>query len=256
MGMMLDLARSLKLKPQLPDSFPILLPTSFSSTSSSSVNEEVLRELQSFQQGKHIAKAVAYALEGGKWTLYRELYDKDSQKVSVVEGNVQFHRIHSDAGAGKVQAGSCGIDGEGSCGNTADTPVLPTTPLTSSDLFQNPFLWYHENGQIKLPNGMKLDVSQSYIYRYDEESDSLDIFFSKVGESQEIDRPFIRLKFSPVDEGWLAKAYHLCGEDHYHASYLISFSGLNITKMEVVFDVLGPKKNYRSTTYFTAAGQE
>ena len=257
MGMMLDLAKALDLPIQLPSSYPLVLPAFFSSNAEirEQVSDSVTKDIEKYKKGNGVAKAIAYALEGGKWKMYRELFEKSTNRINVVEGYLEMHRIRKPVPVDHLPTSSSSAQScssaSGTCLVGEDSPTIPAN-LSSQDLLINPFLWYHETGHLVLANGMKLDVSQSYVYRYNEETETLDVYFSKVTSPQEIDRPFLRLRFECVEgEGWIAKAYHLCGEDHYHASYLLSFAGLNIAKMEIIFDVLGPQKNYRSTTTFT-----
>ena len=250
---MCDLAHQLQLPCRLSSSLPIVLPASFHPTHTDLVNSQLQQEIIQYQQGKYIAKAISYALDGGKWKLYREIVDKTSQQRSIVEGDVTFQRILNTINASlSKNTGSCSTCAVDSTCATNNIDLENSVISTE----ENPFLWYHEQGALILTNGMKLDVSQSYIYQYNPQYDSLDIYFSKVSTPQEIDRFFLRLQFQQVEnEGWIAKAYHLCGEDHYHASYLVCFEGLNVKKLEITFDVLGPKKNYQSTSILTIASE-
>ncbi len=112
------------------------------------------------------------------------------------------------------------------------------------------YLLYKEEGKLKMPNGYEFDASHYYVYHYNFDQDTLDIFFSTVGKPEVIDRPFISMGFSPTPDGWESKAYHLCGCDNYNAKYFFQFQGLSIPTFEVLFDVEGPQKDYQSTTKF------
>jgi hypothetical protein len=122
--------------------------------------------------------------------------------------------------------------------------------LISDHEYKSKHLWYHEHGIFSTEKGAKFEVSQSYVYAFNEAEDCLEISFSTVGSPTLIDRHFLSLRFKPSPIGWIATAKHLCGEDNYHANFTITFNGLNIARMEIVFDVLGPAKNYRSSTIF------
>ncbi len=219
-GMMLDLAMDLGLsigQVTNANGQQVLVPSLFVNSNCESNGESVLcamhQEIEDRKRGKGLGHSIIYALEGGTWTLQRELFDKDNGTTSTVEGKVKFSLI------------------------------------TEPD-YSDKHLWYHEEGTFTTARGAKFDVSQSYIYSYNRDLDRLDIYFSTVGNPTVIDRPFISLQFQPSERGWIAKADHLCGEDNYYADFEISFKGLNIDKMKIIFDVLGPAKNYRSTTVF------
>lgn len=228
-GMMLDLAKDLQLSILQPTKaiqssssskspLQVIVPSCFAdckhdSDTTSPVLDDMYSEIQQRQRGKNVAQSILYALEGGTWAFQRELFDKDHGSISTVDGKVKFSFIFEPS-------------------------------------YSDKHLWYHEEGIFTTARGQRFDVSQSYIYSYNRDLDSLDIFFSTVGKPTVIDRPFISLHFKPSERGWVAKADHLCGEDNYYADFEIGFNGLNIERMKIVFDVLGPAKNYRSTTMF------
>lgn len=102
-----------------------------------------------------------------------------------------------------------------------------------------------------LANGQKFEASQSYLYSYNDFDDSLDISFSTVGNPTVIDRHFLTLNLKPSNLGWVAQAKHLCGEDNYYANYTFNMEGYNCRSIDIIFDVEGPAKNYRSITKLT-----
>jgi hypothetical protein len=212
MGMLFRLSHELKLAPPAHeiDSTTIVTPHLFQSNPElkQPMQESLDEVIQSYRAGSNVGKYIAYALEGSKYTFTREIFEKDSGNVNTVNGSIQFRRI---------------------------------------DKKENK-LWYHETGFFHTAQRKTFEVSQSYIYQFNEELQALEIFFSVVGKPTEIDRHFLTLKCKPSPHGWVAEAKHLCGEDNYVASYCFTFQGMNIQEMKIIFDVLGPYKNYRSTT--------
>lgn len=176
------------------------------------VSMELLNNaLETYRKGRLIGKAVLMALDGETFHFNREILDKKTCSVTTVEGEVSFRRI----------AGS------------ADR------------------LLYSEGGFLTLPgSNQQFEVSQHYIFTWDPVLEKLVIYFSKVGQPNEIDHHFLTLSFSPTSEGWQGKNEHLCGEDNYLADYLFPFQGLSIPYFKVTFDVSGPSKDYQSTTHF------
>jgi hypothetical protein len=86
-GMMLDLAKTLNCLPDQTtiSTHNIVVPSLFTSQSTKELKENASEldslesDLQAFKSGKYVARAVLYALEGGKWTLEREIFDKVSK---------------------------------------------------------------------------------------------------------------------------------------------------------------------------------
>ncbi|KAM9995431.1 hypothetical protein ACTFIY_001629 [Dictyostelium cf. discoideum] len=95
---------------------------------------------------------------------------------------------------------------------------------------------YQEEGILKQPDNTTFNISQRYIYRL--KDDIISVYFDENPE-----RLFQTLDFNNSS---LAKGHHLCGKDTYDAIYqLISPKEFNL-----VYSVLGPKKNYKITTTF------
>lgn len=210
-GMMFDYAKELGSVP----SVEFLHQHRFISPHYFSGREDIMNALEeevenSRRKGKLIPKYVYQALEYESWTFERIIRDRKSASIMRVRGKVSF------------------------------TPI--------DDLGE--YLLYKEEGKLTMANGVEFDASHYYIYHYNTQQDTLDIFFSTVGKPEVIDRPFISMTFVPTSEGWESKAYHLCGCDNYNAKYLFSFEGLSIPRFRVNFDVEGPEKDYIAETEF------
>ena len=214
-GMMFDLARQLKLVPskEFRNQHRYVTPQYFSPCVDHSALHPVEEAVDAFQKGKMIGKAVIQAMEGESWDFRRVIHDRLTGSDSVVEGTVSLARI--------------------------------------VDRWEH--LHYHERGLLTLPHDKGVfDVSQSYIYTWNAQLDTLDVFFSKVEQPQQVDRPFLSLPLSRGPTGWIATGvHHLCGADNYVASYEFRFDGLALAAFDAVFDVRGPTKDYLSTTHYT-----
>ena len=163
-GMSFDLAHELHTLPTDEEITvcPIITPLSFSSSTATEVAEvkelvqqDLLTSLTHYHNGKNVGKFILYALEGNEFTLHREILEKENLQSNTVTGKVSFQRIQRK---------------------------------------DNNKLWYHEEGMFHTANGGTFEVSQSYIYQWNEELEALEIFFSVVGKPTEIDRHFLTLK--------------------------------------------------------------
>lgn len=188
-------------------------------------------ELQEYMDGKGIATAIYSAINSTKWSFHRTLDDHLTGSCNTVTGTINFSLIPSE--------------------NWKDTSLL-----------------YKEVGKLLLPNGHSFDTSQHYIYELDECSNSINLWFCKMGntsisaadeiselKSMVRDYPFIKLKFRQTEEGWEATDYHPCSADHYNAKYRFAFAGTTIKEIVVEFTVKGPKKDYHSNTVISPAKQ-
>lgn len=216
MGMLFQLSQKLNIAPSLQeiDAMTLVTPHVFQTdpTLKQPMQDSLDNTIQSYREGSNVGRFIAYALEGSKYTFTREILEKDTGNINTVNGTISFQRIDK----------------------------------------KDNKLWYHETGVFHTAQKKTFEVSQSYIYQFNEELQALEIFFSVVGKPTEIDRHFLTLKCKPSPHGWIAEAKHLCGEDNYIASYCFTFQGMTIQAMKIVFDVLGPSKNYRSTTIVKA----
>ncbi|OTB07676.1 hypothetical protein M426DRAFT_317973 [Hypoxylon sp. CI-4A] len=104
-------------------------------------------------------------------------------------------------------------------------------------------------------------ATRRYIWRYDEDSDKLSVWFAQTDDASRADYLFHELEFlTPAEEGddatgaaaergrrkkgWLAQASHLCIDDLYDVHYEFNFSAVNLRDWDLGYTVRGPKKDY------------
>ncbi len=112
-------------------------------------------------------------------------------------------------------------------------------------------LLYQEQGKLTLTSKTPLNTSQKYIYRYDEESKLLSVYF--VDANNRSAALFHPLHFQPNSSSpfsWLANGEHLCRQDQYFASYSFAFHGIDLSRLQITYTVKGQAKAYISQTVF------
>jgi hypothetical protein len=112
-------------------------------------------------------------------------------------------------------------------------------------------LLYIEQGKLILSSQQPLDITQKYIYVYDEAEDLLTVYF--VDDKTKRGSIFHTIHFQSKQSssnGWIANGEHLCSQDNYNVSYLFVFNGINLLRFEITYTVKGPAKDYVSKTIF------
>ncbi|CZT04718.1 related to FMO1 Flavin-containing monooxygenase [Rhynchosporium agropyri] len=111
---------------------------------------------------------------------------------------------------------------------------------------------YFEEGHFLTSFGATMTAKRSYVYRYFEENDCIDLWFAK-GDYLTADYFFHRVKFTGRDEavGWRAVSSHLCIEDMYDVSYTFLFSGATLSTWTSEYTVKGPQKDYTIRNVYT-----
>ncbi|KAG4427441.1 hypothetical protein IFR05_017076 [Cadophora sp. M221] len=135
-------------------------------------------------------------------------------------------------------------------GPTCSKP--PSTP--SADL---EYL-YFEEGQFLTSFGATMNAKRSYVYRYFEETDCIDLWFAKQ-DYLTADYFFHRVEFRVPDGGggkragepWRAVSSHLCIEDMYDVSYEFYFGGATLESWTAEYTVKGPQKDYTIRNVYT-----
>jgi hypothetical protein len=97
-------------------------------------------------------------------------------------------------------------------------------------------LFYREEGVFTFSDGNQYAISQEYEYRYSKEK--ISVYFVR-----DRDRLLHYLEFTEPNK---ASGMHLCGCDIYFATYEFKLP----SEFELMYDVQGPKKNYRIQTVF------
>ncbi|UJR13464.1 hypothetical protein I4U23_000478 [Adineta vaga] len=116
---------------------------------------------------------------------------------------------------------------------------------------QSAELLYKEQGKLTLSSQIPLDITQKYIYNYDEKNDVLTVYF--VNENNQRASLFHKIDFQPKQTSstsWIATGEHLCSQDHYSVSYSFAFNGINLSQFQITYTVKGPAKDYVSKTIF------
>ena len=88
------------------------------------------------------------------------------------------------------------------------------------------------------------------MWRYDERSDKLSVWFAKPDDQKRADYLFHEVEFEQSErggrdaDGWKAKAGHLCIDDYYDVKYNFAFEAVNLRDWSIEYTVNGPKKDY------------
>ena len=126
---------------------------------------------------------------------------------------------------------------------------------------------YIEDGEFTAAGtNMHFRATRRYIWRYNEASDRLSVWFARTDDQARADYLFHEIDFIPPpsltadggeetsisqeqsvykgseNEGWRAKASHLCVEDLYDVHYEFFFQAVNLREWKLGYSVYGPKK--------------
>lgn len=114
---------------------------------------------------------------------------------------------------------------------------------------------YIEDGEFKTEQGFGFRASRRYVWRYDEQKESLSVWFAKPDAPKRADYLFHEIEFmQPEDgreKGWSAKAGHLCIDDYYDVKYNFAFEAVNLKNWSIEYTVNGPKKDYTINGTYT-----
>ncbi|KAI1737238.1 hypothetical protein F4680DRAFT_428830 [Xylaria scruposa] len=133
---------------------------------------------------------------------------------------------------------------------------------------------YIEDGEFTAAGtNMRFRATRRYIWRYDEASDKLSVWFARTDDPARADYLFHEVDFIPPPslstdgengetdahvkglqeklkhlgsdgDSWRAKASHLCIEDMYDVHYKFLFKAVNLREWQLGYSVHGPKKDY------------
>ena len=133
---------------------------------------------------------------------------------------------------------------------------------------------YIEEGTFNSTLGFSFSATRRYVYRYDEVTDTLSVWFVRVDDPKRADYLFHDVEFLPREEdddagdgagafdsagvhvgakarGVKAKAGHLCGGDYYSVEYEFGFKAVNLERWTTGYQVKGPKKDYTLHAVYT-----
>ena len=131
---------------------------------------------------------------------------------------------------------------------TADGLKCAPDDMGSSSIDQGGLEYlYIEEGDFRADNGMVFQASRRYIWRYDDRKDKISVWFAKPEEPKRADYLFHEIEFTQPEtreNGWPAKAGHLCIDDFYDVKYNFAFNAVNLDRWSIEYAVKGPKKDY------------
>jgi hypothetical protein len=181
---------------------------------------------------KFVARAVFRSLLG-TWRLERDLVSKlPTHPSGHFSGTAKFLLRNKT-----TEGLQCTTDGE------------PTPSSSSSSGWE---YLYIEEGEFKTDTGFGFTATRRYVWRYDDDSDTLSVWFVKPDDEKRVDYLFHEVEFEqqpPLaadgrSNGWNAKSGHLCVEDFYDVNYNFKFAAVNLKDWTVGYTVRGPKKDY------------
>jgi len=191
---------------------------------------------------KYIAAAVFRSLLG-EWNLERDLVSK-----------LPSHPSGRFVGTAKFLLRSGTVDGRE---HKFSTPTSSTDDAPDTGL---EYLYIEDGEFTAAGSSMHFRATRRYIWRYDEATDRLSVWFARTDDQARADYLFHDLEFIPPlalagdagtsngqtqqDEGWRAKASHLCIEDLYDVHYEFFFKAVNLREWRLGYSVHGPKKDY------------
>ncbi|KAK0632720.1 hypothetical protein B0T14DRAFT_419304 [Immersiella caudata] len=115
---------------------------------------------------------------------------------------------------------------------------------------------YVEEGDFKASNGLTFRAMRRYVWRYNDATDRLSVWFVKTDDQKRADYLFHEVDFAlPGNEddgkGWRATAGHLCIDDFYDVNYEFRFGAVNLNDWRLAYTVKGPKKDYTISGFYT-----
>ncbi|KAI2636052.1 hypothetical protein GGS21DRAFT_63150 [Xylaria nigripes] len=211
---------------------------------------------------KFIAAAVFRSLLG-EWSLERDLTSKlPSHPSGRFVGTAKF-LLRAGTADGREHKFSAPDTKENSADNLTDTHDMGLEYL------------YIEDGEFTAAGtNMRFRATRRYVWRYDETTDKLSVWFARTDDQTRADYLFHEVEFIPPsflaggsesenkthdiaklihgtnhrfeDHGgsWRAKASHLCINDLYDVYYEFDFKAVNLWKWRLGYSVRGPKKDY------------
>ena len=194
--------------------------------------------------------------------------------LKLVEHNAMSPMIHDGKPQSPVRSLFQSMQGEWSLLRTIRSK-LPTYPsgvfrgiakLTPKEASNSAFdleYLYEEEGSLTTEQGLSLRGTRHYVYRYQEETDTISAWFVKPESKSVVDYLFHEVKFSTGkgqnESGFLgsrgkrfrAQGHHLCIDDDYDAEYEFMPKAGRLDTWSVKYKVTGPKKDYTLSANYT-----
>ncbi|KAG5926635.1 hypothetical protein E4U42_003072, partial [Claviceps africana] len=239
-----------------PDGKPpldMLTPSRYPSPSDDAAAQDAAQKLrrdtlQTTMDGlttpRFVPRAVFRSLLG-TWKLERDLHSRlPTHPSGHFSGTARFH-LRDKTPDGLRCAGSPG-------GLDPSEPGEPGEPGTGLEYL------YVEDGEFKTDQGFGFRATRRYVWRYDEERESLSVWFVKPDDPRRADYLFHEIEFLQPNQGchghghghdsgaggWTARAGHLCIDDYYDVKYNFAFEAVNLKDWRIEYAVKGPKKDY------------
>jgi len=187
---------------------------------------EINDEVKKGQDGSRMPKLVLGSILG-QWTYDRNIVHLQTRKVEHVYGTVKYSKYWDRS--------------------TDDNDDEDELRDELRDVTR-----YREDGIYELTPTQNFDVFREY--EYEVNNDALEIYFVEGGKRALL---FLSLKFTPEDnisssddDGYWIKASsdHLCIKDLYSATFRVKLNGLSASEIIIKYRVVGPSKDYESTT--------
>lgn len=212
--------------------------------------------LAGLTRGKFVARAVFRSLLG-EWQLERDLVSKlPSHPTGRWSGTAKFHLRRGTRDGRQCANGE--DDVSGGADNTNDDDDDDNDPGLE--------YLYIEEGHFTTNTGLTIPATRRYVWRYDEATDRLSVWFVRTGErfgrkdprrdedQMRADYLFHEVEFVVPENygrdggddkrGWEAKAGHLCVADFYDVKYEFLFNAVNLREWRLAYTVNGPQKDY------------
>ena len=121
---------------------------------------------------------------------------------------------------------------------------------------------YSEQGDFISDMGFKMKATRQYVYRYQEGSDEISIWFVKT-DGETVDYLFHNLDFDGgatksnfldgdlVPSDFTAAGHHFCKPDTYHPKYEFHLTGNALASWHIQYTVKGPQKDYLSKASYS-----
>ncbi|KAI0409512.1 hypothetical protein F4802DRAFT_147064 [Xylaria palmicola] len=209
-----------------------------------------------------IAAAVFRSLLG-EWTLDRHLVSKlPSHPSGRFVGTAQF----------LLRAGTA--DGREDRFPTSPDSGDPSDHSVHTRDMGLEYLYIEDGEFMAAGTNMRFRATRRYIWRYEEASDKISVWFARTDDPARADYLFHDIEFIPPPcltiegedgnltqgavkatiekqkhlesqtNGWHAKASHLCIQDLYDVHYQFFFKAVNLQEWKLGYSVHGPKKDY------------
>lgn len=205
-------------------------------------------------KGRFVARAVFRSLLG-EWQLERDLVSKLPSHPSGHWSGIAKFLLREGTTDGRKCAAVNGTTNGDASENGTDEDDDPGMEYL-----------YVEEGNFTATNGMTFRATRRYVWRYDEKTDKLSVWFARTGdrfarndpqreeEQMRADYLFHEIEFLVPEghehgdysgeKGWLARSDHLCVEDFYDVKYEFVFNAVNLKEWRIGYTVNGPQKDY------------